>query len=137
MLMAIFVVREAPAPGARREFWTTWASIRVALRERDVWVVGGFLFFYTFSPSFGPALLFYQTDVLHFSQQFIGHLSALAAVAAIGGAVFYAFLPRPMALCPLHNPSNLSAFAGALDCPPSLARLLQPAFLILFALLLV
>ena len=106
MLMAIFVVREAPTPGARREFWTTWASIRVALRERDVWVVGGFLFFYTFSPSFGPALLFYQTDVLHFSQQFIGHLSALAAVAAIGGAFIYAPLSRRM---PLRRLINLSA----------------------------
>ena len=114
MLMAIFVVREAPTPGARREFWTTWASIRVALRERDVWVVGGFLFFYTFSPSFGPALLFYQTDVLHFSQQFIGHLSALGAVAAIGGAFIYAPLSRRMPLRRLINLSIGIAVAGTL-----------------------
>src|SRR6266702_6936507 len=114
MLMAIFVVREAPAPGARREFWTTWASIRVALRERDVWVVGGLLFFYTFSPSFGPALLFYQTDVLHFSQQFIGHLSALGAVAAIGGAFIYAPLSRRMPLRRLINLSIGIAVAGTL-----------------------
>jgi predicted MFS family arabinose efflux permease len=114
MMMAIFVVREAPAPGARREFWTTWASIRAALRERDVWVVGGFLFFYTFSPSFGPALLFYQTDVLRFSQQFIGHLGALAAVAAIGGAFIYAPLSRRMPLRRLINLSIGIAVAGTL-----------------------
>ena len=58
-----------------------------ALGERDLWLVAGFLFFWTFSPSFGPALLYYQTDVLRFSQQFIGHLSALGAMAAVGGAV--------------------------------------------------
>src|SRR5207245_2820894 len=92
----------------------TLASIRVALRERDVWVVGGFLFFYTFSPSFGPALLFYQTDVLHFSQQFIGHLSALAAVAAIGGAFIYAPLSRRMPLRRLINLSIGIAVAGTL-----------------------
>ena len=49
-------------------------------------MVGGFIFFWTFSPSFGPALLYYQTDVLHFSQQFIGHLGALGAVAGVVGA---------------------------------------------------
>src|SRR5438445_626948 len=114
MLMAIFVVRGAPAPGARREFWTTWASIRVALRERDVWVVGGFLFFYTFSPSFGPALLFYQTDVLHFSQQFIGHLGAFGAVAAIGVAFIYAPLSRRVPLRRLINLSIGIAVAGTL-----------------------
>src|SRR5882724_1915349 len=42
MLMAIFVVREAPAPGARREFWTTWVSIRAALRAlAAVAAIGG------------------------------------------------------------------------------------------------
>jgi len=81
LVMAAFFVREPHAREGTKEFWTTWAAIRQALREREVWVVGGFIFFWTFSPSFGPAMLYYQTDVLHFSQQFIGHLAALAAVA--------------------------------------------------------
>src|SRR2546427_913375 len=113
MLMAIFVVREAPAPGARQEFWTTWVSIRAALRERDVRVVGGVLFFYTFSPSFGPALLFYQTDVLPFSQQSIGHLSALGAVAAIGGGFLFSPPPPRGAVRRRLNPSIGLAAAGA------------------------
>jgi predicted MFS family arabinose efflux permease len=103
--MAIFVVREAPAPAVGKEFRETWASIRAALRARDLWVVAGFIFFFTFSPSFGPALLFYQTDVLRFSQQFIGHLLALTAVGAVVGAVVYAPISRRV---PLRRLINLS-----------------------------
>src|ERR1700730_629383 len=36
LLMAIFVVREAPAPAVGKEFRETWASIRAALGARDV-----------------------------------------------------------------------------------------------------
>ena len=65
--------------------------------------MGGFIFFWTFSPSFGPAMLYYQTDVLHFSQQFIGHLAAIAAVAGVAGAFIYAPLSRRMPLTRLIN----------------------------------
>ena len=49
-------------------FRATTPAIREALSHRDVWMVAGFLFFYTFSPSFGPAFFYYQIDVLGFSQ---------------------------------------------------------------------
>jgi predicted MFS family arabinose efflux permease len=81
------------------------------LREREIWVVGGFIFFWTFSPSFGPAMLYYQTDVLHFSQQFIGHLAALAAVAGVAGAFIYAPLSRRV---PLTRLINFSIGAGVI-----------------------
>jgi predicted MFS family arabinose efflux permease len=103
LLMAIFFVREPHAREGTKEFWTTWAAIREALREREIWVVGGFIFFWTFSPSFGPAMLYYQTDVLHFSQQFIGHLAAIAAVAGVAGACIYAPLSRRVPLTRLIN----------------------------------
>ena len=115
LLMAAVFVREAPAREGAKDFWTTWAAIRGALREREVWVVGGFIFFWTFSPSFGPAFLYYQTDVLHFSQQFIGHLAALAAVAGVVGAVIYAPLSRRMPLTRLINISIGVAVAGTLS----------------------
>lgn len=111
LLMAAFFVREPPARTEREEFRTTWRAVRLALREREVWVVGGFIFFWTFSPSFGPALLYYQTDVLHFSQQFIGHLGALAAVAGVVGAFIYAPLSR---MVPLKRLINLSIGIGVL-----------------------
>jgi len=108
-LMAALFVREAPARKEREEFRITWRAISRALAEREIWVVGGFIFFWTFSPSFGPALLYYQTDVLHFSQQFIGHLGALAAVAGVVGALIYAPLSR---LVPLRRLINLSIGVG-------------------------
>src|SRR6266508_1757442 len=72
LLMTAFVVREAPARADRESFWTTWIAIRKAMGERDIWVVAGFILFFTFSPSFGPAFLYYQTNMLLFDQQFIG-----------------------------------------------------------------
>src|SRR5262245_47683276 len=52
-------VHEAPVRVSADEFRATMAAIRAALGERDIWIVAGFIFFWTFSPSFGPALLYY------------------------------------------------------------------------------
>jgi predicted MFS family arabinose efflux permease len=105
LVMAAFFVHEAPARGDRGSFKETWRAIRLALRERETWLVAGFILGWTFSPSFGPAFLFYQTDVLHFDQQFIGHLGALASLAGVVGAVIYAPLSRRV---PLRRLINLS-----------------------------
>jgi MFS family permease len=112
--MTLFVAHDPPARADRAAFHQTMAAIRAALGERDLWIVTGFLFFWTFSPSFGPALLYYQTDVLKFSQQFIGHLGALGAMAAVGGAFIYAPLSRGMPLKHLINASIGAGVAGTL-----------------------
>ncbi|HEV8438285.1 MAG TPA: MFS transporter [Methylomirabilota bacterium] len=111
-LMALGFVREVPTRVDREVLGTTVAAITNALREREVWVVAGFIFFWTFSPSFGPALLYYQTDVLKFSQQFIGHLTALESVAGIVGAFIYAPLSRAL---PLKRLINLSIGIGVVS----------------------
>jgi MFS family permease len=114
LIMTTFFVHEAPARAGRRDVLATWTAIRGAMSQRDLWVVASFIFFFTFSPSFGPAMLFYQTDVLHFSQQFIGHLSALAAAAGVLGAVIYAPLSRRVPLRRLINLSIAIAVVGTL-----------------------
>jgi len=91
-------VREPVARGDRAAVADTWAAVRAALRERPVWLVAGFVFLFTFSPSFGPPLMYYQTDVLRFSQQFIGHLTALSSVGAVAGALLYGPLSRRLPL---------------------------------------
>jgi predicted MFS family arabinose efflux permease len=63
-----------------------------------MWVVAGFIFFWTFSPSLGIPLFYYQTDALKFSQQFIGVLGSLMAGAAIVGAAAYGPLSRLVSL---------------------------------------
>ncbi len=110
--MTQLFVKETPARVDRDAFRETLAAIKDALRERDVWIVAGFILFWTFSPSFGPALLYYQTDVLKFSQQFIGHLSALGSIAAVGGAFAYAPLSRRV---PLKRLINLSIGIGVVS----------------------
>jgi MFS family permease len=91
-------VREARASSERGVVAETMRAIRAALGERDVWAVAAFLFFYTFSPSFGPAFTYFQTDTLKFSQEFIGVLDSLASAGQVFGAVIYAPLSRRVRL---------------------------------------
>jgi MFS family permease len=98
LVMGAAYIREIPAKSQREELRETWRGIRKALRERTLWVVSGFVFFWTFSPSIGIPLFYYQTDTLKFSQQFIGLLGSLSAGAAIVGAAVYAPLSRRVSL---------------------------------------
>jgi MFS family permease len=88
------VVREPRARSDRAALRERLRAVREALRAREIWLVAGFIFFFMFSPSFGPGFFFYQTDRLGFSQQFIGTLSALQALGSVLGAVTYAPLSR-------------------------------------------
>jgi predicted MFS family arabinose efflux permease len=97
-LMALFVVREPPTRPNLEGFGETWSAVRQALGRRDLWAVAGFTFFWAFSPSFGPAFFYYETDILGFSQTFIGVLASLGAAASIAGAWAYARLSRRFSL---------------------------------------
>jgi MFS family permease len=108
-VMAWRFVRETPAASEAETFRQTWAAIRAALRRREVWVIAGFILFWTFSPSFGPALNYYQMDTLRFSQTFIGLLGSLSAAGYVAGAIVYAPLSRRM---PLRRLINLSIGLG-------------------------
>ena len=93
-VMAVFVVRE---PRQRRDpdaFARTWGAIRIAIHDRDLWVVAAFILFFAFSPSLGSALYFHQINSLRFTDEFVGHLTALTAVGAVAGAAVYAPLSR-------------------------------------------
>src|SRR3989449_8497999 len=94
LVMGAAFIHEPPAKSQREEFREAWQGIKHAIRDRTMWVVAGFIFFWTFSPSIGIPLFYYQTDTLKFSQQFIGLLGSLSAGSAIVGAAFYAPLSR-------------------------------------------
>src|SRR2546421_10089656 len=94
LVMGAVFIHEPPAKSQREEFQEAWRGIKTAIRDRTMWVVAGFIFFWTFSPSIGIPLFYYQTDTLKFSQQFIGLLGSLGAAAQIVGAAFYAPLSR-------------------------------------------
>jgi MFS family permease len=103
LLMAAFFVREERAGAEPAELLETWTALRAGLRERSVWLVAAFIFLFNFSPSFGPAFLYYQTDVLAFSQQYIGVLSSVGSASAVAGALLYAPLSRSVPLRRLIN----------------------------------
>ncbi len=98
LLMAVFAVRERPARPDLEGLRETGRAVRRALGSRELWLVAGFIFFFSFSPSFGPAFFYYETDTLGFSQQFIGTLTSLGAAASILGALVYAPLSRRFSL---------------------------------------
>ncbi len=87
--MAFWCIREPRVEAGERRFRETWLAIRGAIGSRNLWIVAGFIFFYNFSPSFGPALVYYSTDVLHFSKMFLGGLDSLSYASGIGGAALY------------------------------------------------
>ncbi len=87
--MAVWAIREPRVQAGERQFRETWLAIRGAIGSRDLWIVAGFILFYNFSPSFGPALIYYSTDVLHFSKFFLGSLDSLTYASGIVGAACY------------------------------------------------
>ena len=115
LIMGVFFVRETPTRADRAAFGETWLAIRATLGAREIWLVAGFIFFFWFSPSFGPAFLYYQTDTLKFSQQFIGHLAAIGALSGVVGAVVYAPLSRRVPLKRIMNLSIGFGVAGTLS----------------------
>ena len=80
---------------------STWQAVVVASKSRTVWLIAAFIFLFNFSPSFGPAFNYYQTDVLRFSQRFIGVLTAVQSVGFVIGAVLYAPLSKKVSLARL------------------------------------
>jgi BT1 family len=86
------LISEPQGQVGERQFRETWTAIRGAIGSRTLWIVAGFIFFYNFSPSFGPALVYYATDVLQFSKIFLGGLDSLTYASGIVGiAVYFAF----------------------------------------------
>jgi len=94
LVTAGLVIREPRVPADRAALLTRLRDVRAALGAREVWLVAGFIFLFTFSPSFGPGFLFFQTDRLGFSQQFIGTLAALQSLGSVLGALTYAPISR-------------------------------------------
>jgi MFS family permease len=92
--MAVFFVRDTRTRLDADALRATGHAILEATRSRTVWLIAAFIFLFNFRPSFGPAFLYYQTDTLKFSQQFIGALAALQSIGFMLGAVLYAPLSR-------------------------------------------
>jgi hypothetical protein len=69
LTMGVFLIREPRGQVGERQFNETWAAIRGAVGSRTLWIVAGFIFFYNFSPSFRPALVYYKYPFFSFKEK--------------------------------------------------------------------
>jgi MFS family permease len=92
VLVSLHLVEEARAGIDRAELRRRLDGLLSTFRSRTLWLVAAFLFCYYYSPGFGTPLYFYMTDHLHFSQGFIGALSAVSAVGWVAGGLLYRWL---------------------------------------------
>jgi MFS family permease len=67
----------------------TLAGLGAALKKRELWIVGLFLFLYYFSPGLSTPLYYTMTDSLKFPQSYIGILGSIASAGWVIGALLY------------------------------------------------
>lgn len=67
-------------------------------RNKTLWTAAGMLFLVYFVPGFVTPIYYYQTDVLKFSQPFIGTLTSITGGMGMLGAVFYGAFCRRVPL---------------------------------------
>ncbi|MBI1267884.1 MAG: MFS transporter [Cryomorphaceae bacterium] len=90
---AWLLVHEPISPPTKRFTRSTIGNVIKEFRSRGLLMVGLFLCCWSFSPSFGTPLYFYETKVLGFSQMFIGQLGAINAIGMLAGSfVFMKYL---------------------------------------------
>ena len=72
----------------------TRAALQEAARMPGLWVITAFLFYLYVTPLLMTASLFYQTDVLHLSKDFIGRLDKWSAAGSIAGLIAFSAVSR-------------------------------------------
>lgn len=87
---------------------------KVVLRSRNIWIGGGLLFLVHLAPGFGTPLFYHKSEVLKFSEQFIGNLTVIGGVMGLVGALLYPLLCRKFHLRALLYLSITSTVVSAL-----------------------
>jgi MFS family permease len=97
-VMSLAFVRDTRTTLDAAALRRTGRAVLEAARSRTVWLIAAFIFLFNFRPSFGPAFIYYQTDVLKFSQAFIGVLAAVQSVGFVAGALLYPAVSKRLPL---------------------------------------
>lgn len=87
---------------------------KVLISSKQLWAAAGLVFLVIAEPGFGTPLLYYQTDTLRFSKDFVGNLALVTAGGGVLGAFIFSFLCRRVPLRPLVAVGILFHVAGAL-----------------------
>jgi MFS family permease len=86
---ALFLIDEQPTRLDLAELKNTFRGLLATFTQRELWLIGLFLFLYYLNPGFGLPLYYYMTDTLKFSQAFIGWLGAINSLGWIIGSLLY------------------------------------------------
>lgn len=112
LLASLFLLDEQKASASAPEMRRTLQALVTATTSARLYLVGLFLFLYSFAPGFGTPLYYFMTDELKFSQSYIGILGAIASAGWIAGALAHRFLLSGMSSKAL---LNLSIVLGTLS----------------------
>jgi MFS family permease len=113
-LLVFWAVRETRRGSDPEVFRRTWRLVRSGIVSRRLWVIAGFIFFYNFSPSFGPSIVYYMTDHLKFDKLFIGALDSVSGASGIVGAALYFVYSKSFPFRTIINWSIGSGVVGTL-----------------------
>jgi len=101
LLVPLFLWCLPEAPTARLDtgVWTeTKRQVKSLIRSRTLLSAAGMIFLIAAAPGFDTPLLFYQTNILHFSKVFVGMLGTVSAATGIAATIFYFFACRKLSL---------------------------------------
>ncbi len=85
----LFFIREQKVTASREQFRQSFSALKEAFRHRTLWLLAFFLFFWTFSPSFGAPFFYYAVDKLKFNAEFLGTVATIDAASSALGAIFF------------------------------------------------
>lgn len=95
LLAVLFFVNEKRALDKREQVRESLRSLKEALRERKLWMVAFFMFFWTFSPSYGMPFFYFAVNTLKFGKVFLGAAATVGSVGAlIGTLLYWKFSPK-------------------------------------------
>ena len=86
---ALFLIPEQKVSINVQGMKDTLHGLSASFKRRELWIVGGFIFLYYFSPGLSTPLYYAMTDNLKFSQAYIGILGSITSAGWVLGALLY------------------------------------------------
>jgi MFS family permease len=111
----LLLIEEEKSAISLAGFKESFANLFAALKQKRLWVIACFLFFFYFSPGIDTPLYFFMTDHLKFSQAYIGVLNAIGAAGWIAAALAYSLFLRNLPSKTLLNLAILAGVAATLS----------------------
>eukprot|EP00210_Caulerpa_lentillifera_P000839 g812.t1 len=78
--------------------WTQSKSLWSAFSQRRIYLPALFVFLYQVAPNVSSAMLFYETNELHFTPEFMGKVALIGQIASLLGVGVFNFFLKSVAL---------------------------------------